>query len=84
MNRNLNLDLIFPIKDTSSAELMAVKARCLHKAGVIGRGQKDMILCKAAKALRGQTALLGQKCEDVSAYGFKAYSHRPSKYGFAA
>jgi hypothetical protein len=84
MKRNLNLDLIFPIRDTSSAELMAVKARCLHKAGVIGRVQKDMILCKSAKALLGQKALVGQKCEDVSVYGLKAYSHRPSKYGLAA
>ena len=36
----LDLDLIFPIRDPMSAKLMAVKAVCLWNAGVIDYRQR--------------------------------------------
>jgi len=36
MQHALDLELIFPIRDRPSAELMGLKADCLCRAGVIG------------------------------------------------
>jgi hypothetical protein len=44
-----DLDLIFPIRDAASAELMALKAACLCNAGVIDARQKEIIERRAQK-----------------------------------
>ena len=46
-----DLDLIFPIRDAASAELMALKAACLCNAGVIDARQKEIIERRAQKFL---------------------------------
>jgi hypothetical protein len=51
MHRSLTLDVIFPIRDKPSAQLMALKAECLHRAGVISATEQQAVLGKAAKAL---------------------------------
>jgi hypothetical protein len=43
MQRPLNLEAIFPIKDAPSAALMAIKADCLRKAGVITDQEKQWV-----------------------------------------
>ena len=43
MQRPLNMEAIFPIKDAPSAALMAVKADCLCKAGVISDQEKQWV-----------------------------------------
>jgi hypothetical protein len=48
------LDTIFPIVDESSAQLMAVKARCLFAAGLITEAQKQVIEGRAARSSRVQ------------------------------
>ena len=40
---NLDLALIFPIKDAPSACLMSLKAECLYKAGVLSEAEKQAI-----------------------------------------
>ena len=80
MHRSLDIDLIFPIRDKSSAQLMALKARCLHEAGVIGGSEKDEVLRKAAMVLTAPDCdrELVSAGRDVSVYGLKAYSHQGS------
>ena len=51
MHRSLKLELIFPIRDRPSAQLMALKAECLHMAGVISAREEQAVLERAAKAL---------------------------------
>ena len=46
-----DLDLIFPIRDAASAELMALKAACLCNAGVIDARQKEIIERRAQEFL---------------------------------
>jgi hypothetical protein len=57
---NVPIDKIFPIVDDSSAQLMAVKARCLFVAGVITEAQKQAIEDRAAEKLRS-TAQIGPR-----------------------
>jgi hypothetical protein len=40
MQRPLDMEAIFPIKDAPSAALMAIKADCLRNAGVINDQEK--------------------------------------------
>ena len=47
MQDNLNIPLIFPIKDTASAALMLIKADCLHKAGIIDEAEKQYVHSRA-------------------------------------
>jgi len=47
MQDNLNIPLIFPIKDTASAALMVIKAECLHKAGIIDEAEKQYVHSRA-------------------------------------
>ena len=49
----VDLDLIFPMRDAPSAELMAVKAACLCNAGVIDARQKNIVEQRAREFLRG-------------------------------
>ena len=43
MHRELDMAIIFPIKDAASAALMAVNANCLRRAGVISEQQKQCV-----------------------------------------
>jgi hypothetical protein len=43
MRPQLDMEIIFPIKDAASAALMAVKADSLHRAGVISEQQKQCV-----------------------------------------
>jgi hypothetical protein len=43
MHSQLDMKIIFPIKDAASAALMAVKADCLRRAGVISEQQKQCV-----------------------------------------
>ena len=51
MTRSLDLELIFPIRDESSAQLMSLKAECLLSAGLISKSEERVVLGKAAKAV---------------------------------
>jgi hypothetical protein len=46
-----NFELIFPIRDVPSAELMTLKAACLWNAGVIDARQKKLVEERAQKFL---------------------------------
>ena len=47
MQRPLDIDAIFPITDAASAALMAIKADCLRKAGVISDQEKQRVDARA-------------------------------------
>jgi hypothetical protein len=40
---SLDLDLIFPIRDVPSADLMMLKAACLWNAGIIDDRQRELV-----------------------------------------
>jgi hypothetical protein len=44
-----DIELIFPIKDVASAALMAIKADCLHKAGIINESEKQLVDSRARR-----------------------------------
>ena len=52
MGKGLELDLLFPIKDTASASLMLVKAKCLLDAKVIGPAEAALVSRRAHAMLR--------------------------------
>jgi hypothetical protein len=43
MERALDMEVIFPIRDAASAALMAIKAYYLHKAGIISEREKQWV-----------------------------------------
>jgi hypothetical protein len=47
MQREWNIELIFPIKDAASAALMVIKADYLHKAGIISVAEKQWVYSRA-------------------------------------
>ncbi len=47
MKRNLDRDLIFPIRDTASAIFMQTKADYLHEAGVINDEERASVYSQA-------------------------------------
>lgn len=51
MHKSLDMELIFPIRDEPSAQLMSLKAECLQSAGLISKSEERAVLGKAAKAL---------------------------------
>ena len=51
MPHELDIDLIFPIKDEVSAWLMCLKAELLFDAGVIDTDEKCAVLSRAAAVL---------------------------------
>ena len=51
MPHELDIDLIFPIKDEVSAWLMCLKAELLFDAGVIDADEKCAVLARAAAVL---------------------------------
>jgi len=48
LNVDLDIDLVFPIKDEVSAWLMCLKAELLFEAGVIDTDEKCTVLQRAA------------------------------------
>jgi len=46
MQRALDMEAVFPINDRASAALMAMKADCLHKAGIISEREKQWVECR--------------------------------------
>jgi len=54
---SLDLDLIFPIRDVPSADLMVLKANCLWNAGIIDDRQRELVHYRAEQALRRDTAI---------------------------
>jgi hypothetical protein len=76
MNRAIDTELLFPIRDRPSAQLMAIKAECLHMAGVISDCEEQAVLRKAAEALAASDGdrelVLAER--DVCVYGLKAHS----------
>jgi hypothetical protein len=50
-----DIELIFPIKDASSAALMLIKADCLHKAGIISEAEKQWVNSNARTLLDDAT-----------------------------
>jgi hypothetical protein len=51
MRDELEIDLIFPIKDEVSAWLMCVKAELLCEAGVIDTDELNAVLARAAEVI---------------------------------
>jgi hypothetical protein len=51
MHRPLTMELIFPIRDEPSAQLMSLKAECLHMAGVISEREEQTVLARASEVL---------------------------------
>jgi hypothetical protein len=47
-----DLDLIFPIRDVASADLMMLKATCLWNAGIIDDGERELVQQRAERFLR--------------------------------
>ena len=48
MRDDLNIDLVFPIRDDASAGLMCVKAELLYEAGVISAKELNVVIGRAA------------------------------------
>ena len=51
MRRDLDIDLIFPMKDEVSAWLMCIKAELLFEAGIIDSDEISVVLQRAAAVL---------------------------------
>ena len=48
MHDELNIDLVFPIRDDVSAGLMCVKAELLYDAGIINARELNVVIGRAA------------------------------------
>jgi hypothetical protein len=48
MHDDLNIDLVFPIRDDVSAGLMCVKAELLYDAGIINARELNSVITRAA------------------------------------
>jgi hypothetical protein len=53
---DLNIDLVFPIRDDVSAGLMCVKAELLYDAGVISGKELEAVIGRAAAVVEKQRA----------------------------
>jgi hypothetical protein len=51
VRHDLNIDLVFPIKDEVSAWLMCLKAEALYEAGIIDTDEINAVLERAAAVL---------------------------------
>jgi hypothetical protein len=51
MRDDLNIDLVFPIKDEVSAWLMCLKAETLYQAGIIDTDEMSAVFERAAAIL---------------------------------
>jgi len=54
MQHPLDIEAIFPITDAASAALMAIKADCLRKAGVISDQEKRWVDSKVGRFLHDE------------------------------
>ena len=54
-----DLDLIFPIRNVASADLMMLKATCLWNAGIIDVRQRKLVQQRAARFLQGNAIANG-------------------------
>ena len=75
MTMQLDFDLIFPIRDVASAELMTLKAACLWRAGVIDARQKTVVEQRAQKFLgtkMPQDASAGTCADSATSRGRRA------------
>jgi hypothetical protein len=54
MRENIDFEIIFPIKDSASAELMLSKAEHLFQAGVIGRAERQAVIARYLDMVMGQ------------------------------
>jgi hypothetical protein len=54
---SLDLDLIFPICDLPSANLMMLKANCLWSVGIIGDRQREVVQNRAERFLQRDAAV---------------------------
>lgn len=61
MQRTLDMQAIFPIKDAASAAVMAIKADCLHKAGIINEPEKRCIQRTALSHLTETSAVASRR-----------------------
>ena len=59
MKSPVNLELIFPIKDASSASFMSFKAGCLLDAGIITEGEKQWVDARVLSVLAGEMIAAG-------------------------
>ena len=48
MRNDLNIDLVFPIRDDVSAGLMCVKAELLYDAGIINASELNVVIGRAS------------------------------------
>jgi hypothetical protein len=66
---SLVLDLIFPIRDFPSADLMIVKATCLRNAGIINDRQWGLVYDRAEPLLRRDAGIAAsvRECERCAA-----------------
>jgi len=48
MRDDLNIDLVFPIRDDVSAGLMCVKAELLYDAGIINASELNVVIGRAS------------------------------------
>jgi hypothetical protein len=51
MQRKLDMEAIFPIKDAASAALMAIKADYLHRAGIITEWDEQWVYSRVCSFL---------------------------------
>ena len=58
MKSPVHLELIFPIKDASSAFFMSCKACCLRDVGVITESEKQWVDAKVLSVLAGETTIV--------------------------
>ena len=61
MHHDLNMEVIFPVKDEPSAWFMSIKAECLREAGLISECTKEVVLARASKFL------VATDCEQAAA-----------------
>jgi hypothetical protein len=55
MQAPLDLELIFPMKDATSAAFMAIKVVCLYEAGIISASEKLWVDAKVQAMLNQRT-----------------------------
>jgi hypothetical protein len=61
MRDDLNIDLVFPIRDDVSAGLMCVKAELLYDAGVISAKELNVVIARAAAIVDQPRQVTGEQ-----------------------
>ena len=72
---SLDLELIFPIRDIASADLMMLKASCLWNAGIIDDRQRELVQRQAERFLPRDMATAAPW---VSGFGASSFELRGS------